>query len=187
MWRCPRGRLLQGGPAEFARACSARGRLLLEWFAMDIITADEKVKLQERLNALIANRSKLSLRIEEARALGDLKENSEYHAAREQQGLDEAEIRRLEHRLATAQVVDGERQADGVVFVGSMVTLREVETDDEDVYRLVGEATNDPMLDYVEVTVSSPMGQSLLKARQGETVRVSTPRGEMKFEILSIE
>ena len=154
---------------------------------MDIITSEEQAKLKERLNGLIADRSKLSERIEEARELGDLKENAEYHAAREQQGLDEAEIRRLEERLSSAQVVDSDNQAEGAVFVGSMVTMLEVETDDEDVFKLVGEATNDPMLDYVEVTLSSPMGQAMLKSRLGETIRVSTPRGEAKFEILKVE
>ncbi|MEO0483827.1 MAG: transcription elongation factor GreA [Planctomycetota bacterium] len=154
---------------------------------MDLLTADEKTRLEQRVRDLIANRAVLSERIEEARALGDLKENAEYHAAREQQGLDEAEIRRLEERLATAQVVDTDRQAEGVVFLGSTVKMREVETDDVDLYRLVGEASETPPMDYFEVTVASPMGEAMLKSRLGETIRVDTPRGEKHFEILEIE
>ena len=147
----------------------------------------EQIQAQAKAKYATEHRTALQKQIDEARAHGDLKENAEYHAAREQQGLDEAEIRRLEERLSSAQVVDSDNQAEGAVFVGSMVTMLEVETDDEDVFKLVGEATNDPMLDYVEVTLSSPMGQAMLKSRLGETIRVSTPRGEAKFEILKVE
>ncbi|MEM9560869.1 MAG: transcription elongation factor GreA, partial [Planctomycetota bacterium] len=110
---------------------------------MDVITQGDKERLQSRMNELIANRSKLSERIADARALGDLKENAEYHAAREQQGLEEAEIRRLEERLATAQVVSEDQQAEGVVFIGSTVKLREQGDDEIELYRLVGESSND--------------------------------------------
>ncbi|MEL7472182.1 MAG: transcription elongation factor GreA [Planctomycetota bacterium] len=154
---------------------------------MDLITPDEKTKLETRLSELVSNRSVMSKRIDEARELGDLKENAEYHAAREQQGLEEAEIRRLEDRLATAQVVDSDRQADGVVFLGSMVKMREIDTDDEDLFKLVGEMSDDPPFDYSEVTVGSPMGEAMLKSRIGETIRVDTPRGEKRFEILEID
>jgi transcription elongation factor GreA len=72
---------------------------------MDMMTPEERQQIEIRLHGLIANRSQISERIAEARALGDLKENAEYHAAREQQGMEEAEIRRLEDRLAKAHVV----------------------------------------------------------------------------------
>jgi len=75
---------------------------------------------------------------------------------------------------------------EGVVFVGATVKMREVDSGDEDVYRLVGEATNDPLLDYVEVTPNSPMGEALMKARVGETIRVDAPRKTARFEILEI-
>ncbi|MEM1331264.1 MAG: transcription elongation factor GreA [Planctomycetota bacterium] len=153
---------------------------------MEFLSSAEKDTLEQRLDALIKNRQVIAARIDEARALGDLKENAEYHAAREQQGLEEAEIRRLEERLKTAQVVDGESGAEGVVFMGTTVKLREVDTDDEDLFRLVGEATNDPMLDYVEVTANSPMGEALMKARIGETIAVRAPRGVKKFEVVEI-
>jgi len=153
---------------------------------MEVITADEKVKLEERLKTLLDNRPRISARIAEARELGDLKENAEYHSAREQQGLEEAEIGRLEQRLASAKVVDGGQVAEGVVFLGSTVKLREVGTGDEDLFRLVGEATNDLSLDYVEVTTNSPMGEALMKARVGETISVKAPRGMKKFEIIEV-
>ncbi len=154
---------------------------------MDVITTDEKDKIKAKLDALIANRPVIADRIAEARALGDLKENAEYHAAREQQGMEEAEIRRLEERLASAQVVDSSKTADGVVFIGSTVKLREEGDDEIETYRLVGESSdggNDE--DIIEVTATSPMGEALMKARVGETVRVNAPRGVKRFEILEI-
>jgi len=137
---------------------------------MDVITIDEKARLESKLAELRSNRPKITERIAEARALGDLKENAEYHTAREQQGYEEAEITRLEKRLKEAQVIDeNSPHAEGVVFLGSMVKLRDLSDDDEDMYRLVGEATGDLSLDYVEVTVTSPMGEALMKASVGET------------------
>ena len=154
---------------------------------MELLTAEEQAQLETRLRELIANRPKISARIAEARELGDLKENAEYHSARELQGLEEAEIRRLEERLSNARVLDPDAQgAVGVVFLGSTVKLREIGSGDEDLFKLVGEATNDPMLDYVEVTASSPMGEALMKSRVGETIAVRAPRGVKKFEIVEI-
>jgi transcription elongation factor GreA len=153
---------------------------------MDVITADEKARIKARLDELIANRSVITQRIADARALGDLKENAEYHSAREQQGLEEAEIRRLEERLARAQVIDETRTADGVAFIGSTIKLREVGDDEVEVYRLVGETSGAQTPDVVEVTAHSPMGEALMKARVGEIVRVNAPRGVKRFEILEI-
>ncbi|MCC6581288.1 MAG: transcription elongation factor GreA [Phycisphaeraceae bacterium] len=153
---------------------------------MDFITSDEKLKLEQRLKDLIDQRPVLSLRIAEARALGDLKENADYHAAREDQGLMEAEIRRLEERLRTAQVADNQNIPEDMVFIGARVKLREVESGSEDLYKLVGEVSGNFDSDEIEVSVSSPMGESLMKARVGETVRVDLPRGTKRFEILEI-
>jgi transcription elongation factor GreA len=153
---------------------------------MNVITQDERAKLQARLNELVANRPVITKRIAEARELGDLKENAEYHAAREQQGLEEAEIRRLEDRINSAQVVDDSRMADGVVFIGSTVRIQEVGDDAIETYRLVGEMSNEDTGDVIEVTASSPFGEALMKSRVGETVRVNAPRGVKRFEIKEI-
>lgn len=154
---------------------------------MEIMTRAEKDRLEADLKRLKDNRPIISQRIADARALGDLKENAEYHAAREQQGLEEAEIRRLETKLAHAQVVDTSSGSDsGIVFLGATVKLRDLDDGDEDLYKLVGDASNDPFADYVEVTVSSPMGEALLKARVGETIRVNAPRGVKRFEIIEL-
>lgn len=155
---------------------------------MEFITPQERAQIEARLKDLLVNRSVISNRIAEARALGDLKENGEYHAAREQQGMEEAEIRRLEHKLANAQVVDGDQHtAAGVVFLGSMVKIRDVDNGSVDLVKLVGEASDNPPDEYDEVTVSSPMGEALMKARVGDVIRVSAPRGLKKFEIIELE
>ena len=158
---------------------------------MEIVTQQEKDQLQARLNELIDNRPKISARIAEARELGDLKENAEYHAAREDQGMQEEEIRRLEKRLAAVSVMDdnGAHKDSGVVFLGATVKIRETGSDEDEVVRLVGEssgaaAETDP--DVFEAPVSSPMGEALLKARVGETVAVRGPRGVKKFEVIEI-
>ena len=153
---------------------------------MEIITSEEKATLQKKLDELKAKRSEISNRIAEARALGDLKENAEYHAAREDQGLNEAEIRRIEDRIAKAGVVSEETRPDDIVFLGATVKMKEVDTDDEDMYRLVGEPTGSHDDDVFEVTASSPMGEAMMKARVGEVIRVNTPRGVKRFEITEI-
>ena len=154
---------------------------------MEMMTRTERDKVEARLTALKANRPVISLRIAEARALGDLKENGDYHAAREQQGLEEAEIRRLETRLASAHIVeDGAGKGGDIVVLGSMVKIKEVEKNRVDTVKLVGEMSDDPPEDYDEVTVTSPMGEALLKARIGETIRVNAPRGVKRFEIVEI-
>lgn len=154
---------------------------------MDIMTPDERVQIEVRLNALLANRSQISERIAEARALGDLKENAEYHAAREQQGMEEAEIRRLEERLAKAHVVSTDLgKTTGQVFLGSTVKLREVESGEEELYKLVGDAQPGLDSEIIEVTVTSPMGEALFKANVGETIRVRTRRGLKAFVVVEL-
>jgi len=153
---------------------------------MEFITADEKRQLQDKVEARTARRPERTNRIAEAPALGDLKENAEYHSAREEQGLVEAEIKRLEERLKSAQVADADEIPDDVVFVGSIVKLRDLASEQEDLYKLVGEATGSFDAEEIEVTSNSPMGEALLKARVGDEVRVDLPRGERRFEVVEI-
>lgn len=153
---------------------------------MEILTPDEKRRLEQMLQELHARGRELIERIAEARALGDLKENAEYHSAREDQAQNNARVKQIEDRLARAQVADNSSLPEDMVFIGATVKLREVDTGDEDLYRIVGEATGDMSADYVEVTVNSPLGSSLMKARVGETVRVDLPRGEARYLIVEI-
>ena len=153
---------------------------------MEILTPDEKRRLEQMLQELHVRGRELIERIAEARALGDLKENAEYHAAREDQGMNNAKIKDIEERLANCQVSDDLDIPEDMVFVGATVKLREVDSGDEDLYKIVGTASNDFSLDYVEVTTTSPLGEALMKARVGEVVRVDLPKGATQFEILEI-
>lgn len=153
---------------------------------MDFITAEEKSMLTEKLSELRALDKMLIQRIAEARALGDLRENAEYHASREDKAMNDAKIKEIEARLAHAQVADGSALPDDVVFVGATVRLRDEDRGDDDVYRLVGQASGRFDLEYIEVTTTSPMGVALMKARVGETIRVDLPRGAKRFTIVAI-
>ncbi|HYC99810.1 MAG TPA: transcription elongation factor GreA [Phycisphaerales bacterium] len=153
---------------------------------MEMVTKAEKEAIEKRLAELLANRPAVSQRIAEARALGDLKENGDYHAAREQQGMEEAEIRRLQERIASVSVVDASAKETGIVFLGATVKMRQQGSDEDELFRLVGEATANPSDDVFEVTANSPMGEALMKARVGETIAVKTPRGTKRFAILEI-
>ncbi len=153
---------------------------------MEILTPDEKKRLESMLQELHARGRELIERIAEARALGDLKENAEYHSAREDQAQNHARIQQIEDRLARAQVADNSALPEDMVFIGATVRLRDVDSGDEDLYRIVGETTGDMTLEYIEVTVNSPLGTSLMKSRIGETVRVDLPRGERRYLIVEI-
>jgi transcription elongation factor GreA len=153
---------------------------------MDFITADEKASLQVLLTELRVIDRALIQRIADARALGDLRENAEYHASREDKGMNDAKIKEIEKRLSTAQVADSSALPTDMVFVGATVRLRDDDRGDDDLYRLVGQSTGRTDLDYVEVTTTSPMGVALMKARTGETIRVDLPRGAKHFTIIEI-
>ena len=152
---------------------------------MNYMTAEDKVRLEKQLDEFNKLRSVLSDRIGRARGLGDLKENAEYHTAKDDQGHNERKIRDIEAKLSTAVIVDDTELPEGMVFIGATVRLRDTDSGNEDLYRLVGELT-DTDADYVEVTPNSPMGMSLMKARVGETVMVDLPRGRRSFEIVEV-
>lgn len=153
---------------------------------MDYITAEDRARLEKELNECIAARKELSDRIGRARELGDLRENAEYHAAKEDQGMNERRIRELEQRLASAITADMDSVPKDMVFIGAKVKLRNVATDEEELYSLVGQTSGSFDSDFIEVTPTSPMGEALMKARIGEVVRVDLPRGEKRFEIVEI-
>ena len=154
--------------------------------SMEFVTREEKAALEIELRELIHRRKEITNRIGEARAMGDLKENAEYHSAREDQGLNERKIRELELRIKTAQIGDDVDVPDDMVFLGAIVRLKELNSGDVDLYKIVGTATNDLTLDHLEVTTTSPLGEALVKSRVGETVRVDLPKGATQFEILEI-
>ncbi len=124
--------------------------------------------------------------IAEARAHGDLKENAEYHAAREQQGFTEGRIQRLESTLSLGQIIDVTKLSPGgkVVF-GATVTVSDEETAKETRYQIVGDLESD--LKQKRIAVSSPIARALIGKFEGDVVAVITPRGERELEIVAVE
>ena len=154
---------------------------------MELLTREDHERLTKRLEELRENRQHLSNEIAEARSHGDLKENAEYHAMREKQGMEEAEIRRLEEKLKSAQITDEADVPADMVFMGSIVRLRDTDDGSDDLYKIVGEVTGNFDSDEIEVSASSPMGEALMKAHVGDTVKVDLPRGTKRFEILELK
>ena len=153
---------------------------------MEYITQEDKQLLQEQLHQCQSARLQLTDRIATARDMGDLKENAEYHAAREDQGMNEAKIKNLEELLKHATVIDNESMPDDVVFVGATVRLRNIADGSEETYRLVGQARGRFDDEIMEVTPNSPLGEALLKARIGETVHITLKRGTKEMEVIEL-
>lgn len=124
--------------------------------------------------------------IAEAREHGDLKENAEYHAAREQQGFIEGRIQEIEGKLSNAQVIDVTKlPKTGKVIFGVTVELLNLETDEEVTYRIVGEDEAD--IKAGQISVTSPIARALIGKEEGEVVLVRTPGGDVEYEISGVE
>jgi transcription elongation factor GreA len=123
--------------------------------------------------------------IAEARAHGDLKENAEYHAAREQQGFIEGRIKQLETELSNAQLIDVStlNAGDKVVF-GATVVLADVENDEERTYQLVGDLEAD--IKQGLIAISSPVARALVGKHEGDTITINAPAGQREYEIVSV-
>lgn len=154
---------------------------------MDFLTEAEHTKLTAELETLIAERPVISTRIGTARELGDLKENADYHAAKDDQAHNERKIKDLETRLDDVTVADTEHVPDDMVFLGTTVKLKNLSNNKEDLYMLVGESSGRFDMDYLEVTTNSELGMAIFKARIGDKVGVNLPAGRTEFEIVSIE
>lgn len=130
-------------------------------------------------------RPKLSHDIGVARELGDLKENAEYHAAREQQGMVEARIRDIEGRLQNAQVIDVTAIAHtGKVIFGTTVEIANVDTDERVTYQIVGEDEAD--IKRGKLSVGSPIARALVGKSEGDVAAVKTPSGVIEYEIVEV-
>ncbi len=140
-------------------------------------------ELQHRKSVL---RPEITQAIAEARAHGDLKENAEYHAAREQQGFNEGRIQDIEGKLADAQIIDVAKMPPGEkVIFGVTVTLLDVDSDEETTYKIVGEDEAD--LKVGKISVMSPIARALIGKSVGDAVTVVTPGGEREYEIDRVE
>ncbi|MBD1390689.1 transcription elongation factor GreA [Neiella sp. HB171785] len=124
--------------------------------------------------------------IAEAREHGDLKENAEYHAAREQQGFCEGRIQEIEAKLSNAQIIDvSKMEATGKVIFGATVVLLNIDTDAEVTYRIVGDDEAD--LKKNLISINSPIARGLIGKSEGDEVTVKTPGGDVEFEILEVK
>jgi transcription elongation factor GreA len=150
------------------------------------LTQEGYEKLKQEIDYLKnVRRPEVSTLLQLAIAEGDLKENANYHDAKEQQALLEGRIKDLEDNLRRSQIIkDGGPK--GRVNVGSTVTIAEEGfEDEEEVYRIVGGPEADP--DAGRISNESPIGRALLGSKKGDMVKVQTPRGETRFKILKIE
>ncbi|MFC0269160.1 transcription elongation factor GreA [Kushneria aurantia] len=151
------------------------------------MTVQGEQALREELNHLKGEeRPRVIAAIAEAREHGDLKENAEYHAAREQQGFIEGRIQEIESRLSNAQVIDVTKMPQtGKVIFGTTVTLINLDTDEEVCYRIVGEDEAD--IKAGKISVGSPIARALVGRAEGDVVNVTTPGGEVEYEISAVE
>lgn len=142
--------------------------------------------LEEELKHLKTElRPQITQAIAEARELGDLKENAEYHAAREQQGMVEARIRDIEGRLSNAQVIDITTiPCSGKVIFGTTVEIVNVDTDESVTYQIVGDDEAD--IKSGKISVSSPIARALIGKQEGDAVIVKTPGGDVEYEIVEV-
>jgi transcription elongation factor GreA len=124
--------------------------------------------------------------IAEARAHGDLKENAEYHAAREQQSFTEGRIQRLESALSGAQIIDVTKlHPDGKVVFGATVTLYDVDTEVEITYQVVGDLESD--IKESRIAITSPIARAMIGREEGDEIVVKAPVGELIYEIVTVE
>ncbi|MBM4202245.1 MAG: transcription elongation factor GreA [Gammaproteobacteria bacterium] len=151
------------------------------------ITTRGAEKLREELTQLkTVRRPKIIQAISEARAHGDLKENAEYHAAREEQAFTEGRISEIEGKLANAQIIDVTRvNADGKVVFGATVELEDLATGASVSYQLVGEDEAD--IKQALISISSPIARALIGKREGDVATVQAPSGVREYEILKIQ
>ena len=144
-------------------------------------------KLREELEYLKSElRPRIIEAIAEAREHGDLKENAEYHAAREQQGFCEGRIQDIEGKLGACQVIDvKELEQNGRVVFGVTVTIENLETEEQKTYKIVGDDEADFKIN--KISVNSPIARGLLGKNEGDEAKIVTPQGEVEYEIVNVE
>jgi len=151
------------------------------------MTVEGEAALREELDHLKrVERPRITQAIAEARAHGDLKENAEYHAAREQQGFTEGRIQEIESKLSNARVIDIKKMpaGDKVIF-GCTVDLLSVESDEKTTYKIVGDDEAD--VNASKISVNSPIARGVIGKLVGDVVKIPTPKGVVEFEIDAVK
>ena len=151
------------------------------------ITKAGESKISKQLHQLkTKDRVEISQAIADARAHGDLKENAEYHAAKEEQGFIEAKIQEIEHALANAQVIDVKDIPEtGRVVFGSTIDLYDIKNEKSLTYKIVGNLESDPSLGLI--SIQTPIAMGLLGKNEGDEVTISTPSGDILLEIEKVK
>lgn len=142
------------------------------------LEAELKMRQQEE-------RPRIILAIQEARAHGDLSENAEYSSAKEAQSHNEGRIAELESAISRADIIDVSKLSGNTVMFGAIVTLVDMDTDQEKKYQIVGDMEADVKLG--RVSISSPISRALIGKKVGDTIEVNTPGGGKSYEIVKIE
>jgi transcription elongation factor GreA len=150
------------------------------------LTSNGADKLREELNHLkTVMRPKITAAIAEARAHGDLKENAEYHAAREQQSFAEGRIKEIESKLSNCQIIDVTKlNPGGKVVFGATVDLEDVNTGDEVTYQIVGEDEAD--IKHGKISITSPIARALIGKKEGDVATVQAPGGVRELDICAV-
>ena len=150
------------------------------------MTKEGESSLREELQKLKSvDRNNVIKAIAEAREHGDLKENAEYHAAKEQQGLIESRIRDIESKLTNSQIIDvSDIEPTGKIIFGTTIEIKDLKDRNLTSYKIVGEDEADAKLS--KISVNSPLARSLIGKSVGDLVNLETPGGKKEFEILSI-
>lgn len=150
------------------------------------MTAEGKKKLEAELEELkTTKRAEIIKRIKIARSFGDLSENSEYEAAKDEQSMNEGRIKEIEHQLHYAVVIDTNEIDEDEISVGKTFTFKELPDEEPETYKIVGSAEADPF--EGKISNESPIAKSLIGHKLGEEVTVETPGGEMKVKILDVK
>jgi len=151
------------------------------------LTKEGEILIKEKLSNLkFVERPQISQAIAEARAHGDLKENAEYHAAKELQGLVEAKINEMENALANAQVIDvTEIPETGRVVFGSTVTVYDIDNEKKIIYKIVGNLESEP--DKGEISIDTPIARGMVGKFVDDEVMIQTPSGNLNYEILEVK
>jgi transcription elongation factor GreA len=154
---------------------------------MQFVSQAEKTDLERKRQDLYRAQLDVQERIRKAAALGDLSENAEYHFAKDENRAIQRQLAELEAKLKNVSVVATDNVPEDMVFIGHTVKLLDMDDESEQLVMIVGEAQA-PSADseVLPVSASSPMGEALIKARVGETVKVKAPRGTMEFKIVEI-
>ena len=149
------------------------------------MTAEGYAALLEEMKHLKSvERPRIITAIEEARSHGDLSENAEYHAAKEAQGWNEARVAELEDKISRADVIDLSKLSGNTVKFGARVTLVDEDTEDEVVYRIVGDFEAD--VKKGKISLSSPIARAIIGKKKGDSVEVNTPGGGKSYEIINV-